>query len=55
MKGQYVIVDALTMEFFRDKNEKVRFFDNEEHAIEICKNYEFENAWVMQLVHDYTE
>lgn len=55
MKGQYVIIDLRNMEFFKDKDKKILYFDSLETACETCGMYEFENAWVMELIYNHIE
>lgn len=55
MKGQYVIVDLRNMEYFKDKENKIIYFNTEEEARERCWIYEFENAWVMKLIYNHIE
>lgn len=55
MKGQYVIIDLRDMDFFKDDDGKIKFFDDYEDALLHCGMYEFENAWVMQLMHNHIE
>jgi uncharacterized protein YacL (UPF0231 family) len=55
MKGQYVIIDLRNMDFMKDKEEKIKYYDTEEEARETCGMYEFENAWVMQLIYNHIE
>lgn len=53
--GQYVIVDLRNMEYFKDKENKIIYFNTEEEARERCWIYEFENAWVMKLIYNHIE
>jgi hypothetical protein len=55
MKGQYVIIDLRTMDFMKNEEGQINFYDTEQHAGETCGLYEFENAWVMKLVHNHIE
>ena len=55
MQGQYVIIDLRNMDFMKDKNGKIKYYDNEEDAVIACGMYEFENAWVMKLCYNYIE
>ena len=55
MKGQYVIIDLRNMEFMKDYWGHIILYDTEEEACETCGMYEFENAWVMQLIYNHTE
>jgi hypothetical protein len=55
MKGKYVIIDIINMDYFKDEKDCIVYFDNEEDALLTCGMYEFENAWVMKLIYNYTE
>ena len=55
MKGQYIIIDLRTMEAMKDKDGNIKLYDTETEACEVCGIYEFENAWVMQLVFNHIE
>ena len=46
MKGQYIIIDLRNMDFMKDENGKICYYDTEEACL-TCGMYEFENAWVM--------
>ena len=39
------------------KNEegKINYYDTEDEALRVCGIYEFENAWVMKLIHNHIE
>jgi hypothetical protein len=43
------------MDFMKDKEDKIVFYNTEEEARDICGIYEFENAWVMQLMYNYID
>lgn len=55
MKGQYVIINLLNMDFMKNKEGKINFYDTEEEARLTCGMYEFENVWVMQLMFNHIE
>jgi len=55
MKGQYVIIDLRNMDFFKDKNGKIKYYDTEEEACNTVGIYEVENAWVMKLIYNHIE
>jgi hypothetical protein len=55
MKGQYVIIDLRNMEVMKDKEGKIKYYNTEEEACETCGMYEFEDAWVMQLIYNHIE
>ena len=52
---QYIIVDIINKEFFKDVNGKVKIFDDYDDALLHCGIYEFENAWVCELLHNHIE
>jgi hypothetical protein len=55
MKGQFVIIDLRNMDFMKNKEGKIKYYDTEEKANEECGLYEFENAWVLKLMHNHIE
>ena len=55
MIGQYVIIGLRSMDFFKDENGKIKYYDTEEEACNICGIYELKNAWVMKLVYNHIE
>lgn len=52
---QYIIVDLISQEFFKDVNGNVKMFDNYDDALLHCGIYELENAWVCELKHNHIE
>lgn len=55
MKGQFVIIDLRNMDFMKNKEGKINFYNTIEEAIVVCGTYEFENTWIMELIYNYTE
>jgi hypothetical protein len=55
MKGQFVIIDLRNMDFMKDKDGNIVYYDTESDASETCGMYEFENAWVLQLLYNHIE
>jgi len=55
MKGQYVIIDLRNMDFMKDKDGKIIFYDTEHEVFDVCGMYEFKNVWVMQLIYNHIE
>ena len=55
MKDQYVIIDLRNIDFMKDKDCKINYYDTEEDACLTCGMYEFENAWVMKLIYNHIE
>jgi hypothetical protein len=44
MENKYVIIDLRSMDFMKDKEGKINYYDTEIEACEVCGMYEFENA-----------
>lgn len=55
MKGQYVIIDLRNMDFFKDKDGKIKYYNTENDACRTAGMYELENAWVMKLIYNHIE
>jgi uncharacterized protein YacL (UPF0231 family) len=55
MKGQYVIIDLRNMDFMKNEEGKINYYDTMEEACTTCGMYEFEDAWVMQLMYNHKE
>ncbi len=55
MKDKYVIIDLRNMDYMKDKEGKMVYFDTREEASLTCGMYEFENAWVCQLLYNHQE
>lgn len=55
MKGQFVIIDLRNMDFMKDKNGNIKYYDTFEDACSTCGMYEFEDVWVMQLMYNHKE
>ncbi len=55
MRGQYVIIDLRNMDFMKDEEGKIIYYDTDEDASITCGMYEFENAWVLQLMYNHIE
>ncbi len=51
MKDQYIIIDPRNIDFMKDKDGKINYYDTEEDACLTCGMYEFENALVMKLIY----
>ena len=52
---QYIIVDIVSQEFFKNVDGSVKIFDDYDDALWYCGIYEFENAWVCELIHNHIE
>lgn len=55
MKGQYVIIDLRNMDFMKGDDKKIIYYDTVEEAGLVCGMYEFENAWIVQLIYNHIE
>lgn len=55
MKGQYVIIDIRNMDFMKSEEGNIEYYDTKEEACQVCGMYEFEDAWVMELVYNHIE
>ena len=55
MKGQFVIIDLRNMDFMKDENGKIIYYNTMDEACNTCGMYEFEDAWVMQLMYNHKE
>ena len=55
MKGQFIIIDIRTMDFMKNEEGRMNFYDTLDDALLVCGMYEFENAWVMQLIYNHIE
>ena len=55
MKGQFVIIDLRNMDFMKDQEGIIKYYDTMDEASTVCGMYEFEDAWVMQLMYNHKE
>lgn len=55
MKNQFVIIDLRNMDFMKNEQGEINYYDTEEEAATTCGMYEFENAWVMKLIYNHIE
>jgi len=55
MQDKYVIIDLRNMDYMKDEEGKILFYDTEKDARLECGMYEFENAWICKLVHNYID
>jgi uncharacterized protein YacL (UPF0231 family) len=55
LEGKYVIIDLRNMDFMKNEEGKINYYDTEAEALMVCGFYEFENAWVMKLIHNHIE
>ena len=54
-KDKYVIIDLRNMDYMKDENGKIAYYNTKEDALLTCGMYEFENAWVMKLIYNHIE
>jgi hypothetical protein len=55
MEGKYVIIDLRTMDFMKDQDGIIKYYDTEEEARNICGMYEFVDAWILKLIYNHIE
>jgi len=55
MEGKYVIIDLRNMDFMKNEEGKIIYYDTVSEACTICGIYELENAWVMKLIYNHIE
>jgi len=55
MENKYVIIDLRNMDYMKDENGKINYYETVEEACLVCGMYEFENAWVMKLIFNHIE
>ena len=53
--GKFAIVDVRDMDFMKDESGKVIYYPTLEDARFTCGFYEFENAWVVELMYNHIE
>ena len=55
MKDKYVIIDLRNMDYMKNEEGKINYYDNLEDACLNCGMYEFEDAWVCKLIFNHIE
>jgi hypothetical protein len=55
MENKYVIIDLRNMDFMKDEDGKIEMYDTLHEAGNVCGMYEFEDAWVCQLIYNHKE
>jgi len=55
MEGKYVIIDLRNMDFMKDKDGNIMYYNLEEEACHVCGINELENAWVLKLIYNHIE
>ena len=54
-KGKFVIIDLINMDFMKNEEGKINYYDTEDDACLTCGMYEFEDAWVVELKYNHIE
>lgn len=55
MKGKYIIIDLNSMEAMKDQSGNIKFYNTKQEAGIVCGMYEFENVWIVKLIHNHIE
>ena len=55
MKGNFIIVDINSQEFFKNGKDKVKIFDTIEDAARHCGIYELHDSWICELKNNHFE
>lgn len=55
MEGKYVIIDLRCMDYMKNAQGGIKFYDTEEEARIECGMYEFSDVWVCKLVFNHLE
>jgi len=55
MEGKYVIIDLRNMDFMKDQDGIIKYYDTEEEAGLECGINELGNAWIMKLIYNHIE
>jgi hypothetical protein len=55
MENKYVIIDLRNMDYMKDDEGKICVYDTLDEAGDVCGMYEFEDAWVCQLIYNHKE
>lgn len=53
--GKFVIIDLRIMDYMKDEEKRIVYYDTFEEAELICGMYEFKNAWVLKLMYNHKE
>ena len=54
-KHKHVIIDLRNMDYFKDEEGKIIYYDTLGEACDVCGMYEFEDAWVCKLIFNHIE
>ena len=55
IKNKYIIIELNTMDYMKDKEGNLKFYDSIEDAYDICGMYEFEDVWICKALHNHKE
>jgi len=55
MKDKYVIIDLRNMDYMKNEDGKINYYDTEQEAVLVCGMYEFEDAWICKLIFNHIE
>lgn len=53
--GKYVIIDLRNMDYMKNENGEINYYNTLDEASTVCGMYEFEDAWVMKLMYNHRE
>jgi len=54
-KHKHVIIDLRNMDYFKDEEGNIIYYDTLGEACDVCGMYEFEDSWVMRLMYNHRE
>ena len=55
MEDKYIILNLSTMDYFKDKEGNLKYFDSEKDAHNACWIHELPDAWICKLIYNYKE
>tara|TARA_R110000823_G_scaffold208718_1_gene339069 strand:- start:354 stop:527 length:174 start_codon:yes stop_codon:yes gene_type:complete len=54
-ENKFVIIDLRNMDYMKDEEGNINYYDTLLDAANVCGIYEFEDAWVMELKYNHKE
>jgi hypothetical protein len=54
-KGMFFILNFNDMDYMKDADGRVKFYGTQQEAEEVCGMYEFDVAWVCEIVSECCE
>ena len=54
-KGKFITLDLRTMDYFKNEDKTLKYFDTFEDAMVHCGIYELEDVWVCMIIENYKE